>query len=79
MLCGLWITHSFWVCHRCELMYGLTLPFCQWPRWAKQMKEDHQAARRSEKLRLRVEGDTGVAQGLYERRAYGEGNGGDTD
>ena len=54
MLCPIRVGARFWICRKCAKAYDLDKPFADWPAWAKQLKADHQAARRSERERLAV-------------------------
>jgi len=57
MICGAWITPSFWVCADCVDEHGLGGSWTKWPTWAVVMMNDHQAQRRQEAERMEHEVD----------------------
>lgn len=58
MICGTTVFASTWVCTGCAEKHGLDKQFRRWPAWAKRLKADHEAERRSERRRLGIwEGD----------------------
>ena len=52
MICGAWITPSFWVCADCVEEHGLGGSWTKWPAWAVVMRNDHLAERRQEAERM---------------------------
>jgi len=62
MICGKYITPTFFVCADCQEAYGLSDQYCEWPRWAKRMAQDHSNERRADRRRV------------HEIRSYGEFN-----
>ena len=74
MLCPTHIAARFWVCEKCAKAYDLDKPFADWPAWAKQLKADHQAMRRSERQRFDSGELTFSDSPEAERLAYGEVN-----
>ena len=69
MICGRFITASFWVCASCEEEHGLNVPFRQWPVWAKELKREHERGRRNERARLLAEIEFGDEDTLEQRLA----------
>jgi hypothetical protein len=45
MVCGRFITASFFVCRDCEALYGLRGPSSVWPEWARVMRRFHDKQR----------------------------------
>lgn len=74
MICGGSVHAEKWVCTRCAAQHGLAKPFREWPAWAKRLKADHQAQRKSERHRLEYEDDTEGGAAILDVLAYGEFN-----
>jgi len=74
MICGKYITPTFFVCADCQEAYGLSDQYCEWPRWAKRMAQDHSNERRADRRRLAAETDWRYARVVHEIRSYGEFN-----
>ncbi len=60
MICGGRCGQTVWLCSGCAREYGLAGPFRNWPDWARDLKRQHEAARRAEREIVANESDAHI-------------------
>lgn len=73
-ICDKPISETFMVCRGCADTYGLTVPFRQWPEWAKTHYQDKRKERDADEAGIeRCASDLSLPQARHvERLVYGD-------